>query len=76
MKTYSILVKIDNPVAEAVITDTLTAYIARQGGEVLGITKEGESVFCFEFSILTIKAQDREAEKNILSLLQYIVVGL
>ena len=78
MKNYSITVKIDDPVRELVVVDTIGNYIARNNiGCLNAITKEtDDQVFCLEFSINTDSILGREVEKNILSLLQYIVVGL
>lgn len=76
MRHYSILVKIDNLISEIVFMETLPTYIDWQGGEVLGITKEDENIFCFEFAIYETLMLDEEVKKNIFSLLQHFVVGL
>jgi hypothetical protein len=76
MKHFSITVKIDCPVRELVVVDTIGNYITKSG-LLLAITKENDdNVFCLEFCIDTNSAIGKEIEKNILSLLQYIVVGL
>jgi hypothetical protein len=80
MKHYSITVKIDNPVADLLICGPVSMELSRgniAGCELVAITKESEEqVFCVEFCVNTHNILGREVERNVLVLLQAIVVGL
>ena len=80
MKTYSITVKINDSVDDLLIRGPVTMELSRggiAGCELVAITKESEDqVFCVEFCVNTHNNLGREVERNVLVLLQAIVVGL
>lgn len=80
MKHYSVTVKINDSVDDLLIRGPVTMELSRgsmAGCELIAITEESEEqVFCVEFYVNTNNNLGREIEKNVLILLQAIVVGL
>lgn len=80
MKHYSVTVKINDSVDDLLIRGPVTMELSRGsivGCELIAITKESEEqVSCVEFCVNTNNNLGREVERNVLILLQAIVVGL